>query len=521
MFLTTVGVTPAAAVSIQTIAGQTPIATAIQISKSEFPTSQSAGAVVLASSGSGSYSDAIAGGPLAAREGGPLLLTEPAPSSLDPTVQTEIQRVLPTGKTVYILGGTLALSASIDTTLQDLGYQTSRLSGSDGAATAVAIAGMLGDPSTIFEATYTSFTDALSAVPAAIKVGGAILFTDESAQAPETATYLAAHPSDTRYAIGGPLAAYGADPTATPVYGEDFYGTSVAVASRFFPNTATFGAASTVNGADWTDGATGGVYMGRSPHVGPVLLVPTSGALPPMVANYLTAISPATGYVFGGTSAVGTDVVSKLGSTTASKVGTPAPAAANPAPVDSLYESPSSVEVSRDGGYSVLLPDGADLWLFGDTQPFLNGSQTPFTTLFGTTAAEGVTAPGLIPNNLMEVPTPAQTPTTQPPSLSPSTAPQPFLPAPAVFGYTTKVNADKSHTFTTTSGSCPFPARWDRGAALMPGDQDVLLPYLDVCEDPGNVNGDVFMTEGWGFAEYNWAMNYFDVPPYDVFGPKP
>jgi len=42
-------------------------------------------------------------------------------------------------------------------------------------------------------------------VPAAIHTGGAILLTDGTVQAPETATYLGAHSGDTRYAIGGRL----------------------------------------------------------------------------------------------------------------------------------------------------------------------------------------------------------------------------------------------------------------------------------------------------------------------------
>ena len=73
---------------------------------------------------------------------------------------------------MYILGGDLALSPSIDTTLQGLGYVTQRVAGADEYATAVDVAEQLGNPSTIFEATGLSFQDALSAVPAAIATRG-------------------------------------------------------------------------------------------------------------------------------------------------------------------------------------------------------------------------------------------------------------------------------------------------------------------------------------------------------------
>jgi hypothetical protein len=306
--------TPAAGVPVQRIYGTDAIETSIAVSQAEFPTSDSAKAVVLARSDF--FSDALAGGPLAAKVGGPLLITPGASlsSSLDPRIQAEIQRVLPVGGTVYILGGDLALSPSIDTALQALGYVAQRVAGTDEYATAVDVAEQLGNPSVIFEATGLTFPDALSAVPAAIEKGGAILLTDGSTQAPETAAYLAAHPGDTRYAIGGPLAAYGADPTATPVYGQDLYDTSATVATTFFPEATVFGAAT---GANYPDALSGGVFMGTSATAGPVLLVQPSGPLPTSIASYLSgAVSTLTqGYLFGGPLAVGNDVLSELQST--------------------------------------------------------------------------------------------------------------------------------------------------------------------------------------------------------------
>jgi hypothetical protein len=299
-----------ATTGVTQIYGIDPIGTSVATSEAEFPTAGSAGAVVLARDDF--FSDALAGGPLAASVNGPLLLTEGAPVSatLDPRTQAEIQRVLPTGGTVYILGGDLALSPTIDTTLTGLGYNVVREAGSDEYATAVDVAEQLGNPTTIFEATGLSFYDALSAVPAAIKDHAAILLTDGSSQAFETYEYLLAHPGDTRYAIGGQLAAYGADPTATPVYGQDLFGTSAAVATTFFPDASIFGVATS---ADFPDALGGGVFMATGGRSGPLLLVNPTTPLPPEILPYLASRAPGSpGFVFGGPLAVGSAVVAAV-----------------------------------------------------------------------------------------------------------------------------------------------------------------------------------------------------------------
>jgi hypothetical protein len=216
---------------------------------------------------------------------------------------------------VYILGGELALSPDIDATLEAMGYAVVREPGINEYATAVDIAGAIamtswGVPSTIFEATGLSFYDALSADPAAIEEHAAILLTDGPTQAPETAAYLAGHPGDTRYAIGGPLAAFGADPSAIAVYGQDLFNTSAAVASYFFPRPSTFGVATA---ASFPDALGGGVFMATGEIRGPLLLVNQNTPLPPEILPYLASLPVGTpSYVFGGPLAVDADVLVAL-----------------------------------------------------------------------------------------------------------------------------------------------------------------------------------------------------------------
>jgi hypothetical protein len=296
--------------SLTQIYGVDAIGTSIAISEAEFPTKGSAGGVVLARDDF--FSDALAGGPLAATVDGPLLITEGAPvsSTLDPRVLAEIQRVLPVAGTVYILGGDLALSPNIDATLQGLGYNVVREAGADEYATAVDIAEQLGNPTTVFEATGLNFYDALSADPAAIEEHGAILLTNGPSESLETYVYIVEHPGDTRYAIGGPLAAAGADAGATAVYGQDQFNTSAAVATYFFPHPSVFGAATA---AEFPDALGGGVFMATGGRLGPILLVNPSAPLPTEITPYLASLAVGTpGYVFGGPLAVGPDVVTAL-----------------------------------------------------------------------------------------------------------------------------------------------------------------------------------------------------------------
>lgn len=131
--------------TVTRVYGTDAIGTAIAVSQAQFPNTGSAGAVVLARSDF--FSDAAAGAPLAAEVDGPLLLTPGASlsSSLDPRVLAEIQRVLSVGRTIYVLGGDLALSPDIDTALAGLGYQVVRVAGADEYATRGGYRGATGE----------------------------------------------------------------------------------------------------------------------------------------------------------------------------------------------------------------------------------------------------------------------------------------------------------------------------------------------------------------------------------------
>ena len=209
--------------------------------------------------------------------------------------------MLASGGQVYLLGGTSAIPAAVETQLKAMGYQTTRLAGSTRYATAVDVADALGDPTTVLLATATNYPDALTAGPAAAHIGGAVLLTAGSVMPSETATYLAAH-AKTTYAIGGPAAV--AAPAAHAIVGADRYGTAVDVATTFFTAPTTLGIAT---GTNFPDALAAGAFLAR---VGGPLVLTSADTLPSPTLQYLTSVasSATSAHIFGGTSAVSDSV---------------------------------------------------------------------------------------------------------------------------------------------------------------------------------------------------------------------
>jgi YVTN family beta-propeller protein len=284
---------------VNRLAGPDRFATAVAASGAGFAVG-GAGAVVLARADS--YTDALVAAPLAAAKHGPLLLT--SGETLPADTKAELQRVLAPGGAVYLVGGLSAIPASIATQLIGLGYTTLRLQGANRYATAVQVAGALGNPATVLLTTGLNYPDGLAAGPAAAQVGGAVLLTDGATMPTETQSYLTAH-ATTRYAIGGPAVA--ADATAIAVAGGDRYATATAVAAKFFTAPTVAGVAT---GANFPDALAGGALLAHLK--GPLLLTaPTT--LPVATSSYLGANPTlATVDVFGGAGAIGDAVTAAI-----------------------------------------------------------------------------------------------------------------------------------------------------------------------------------------------------------------
>lgn len=291
---------------VDRLSGQDRIETALAVSSTSFPDPDTAGAVVLATAGG--YPDALAGVPLAATLGGPILLN---PSdALDGRVAEEIDRLLPEGRTVVLLGGTAVLSDEVEQAVRDRGYQVVRLGGEDRFATARIIAeGGMGSPELVFLVTGRNFADALAAAAPAIAYRGAILLTGTDEAVTATSEYIAANPQAQFIALGGPAAR--AYPDHPSIIGGDRYATATMIADTFWPNPTRIGIAS---GTNFPDALAGGVHTGTN--FGPMLLVPPSGPLPDSVADYLARHADTIddhSYLYGGPTALGDDILEAVG----------------------------------------------------------------------------------------------------------------------------------------------------------------------------------------------------------------
>ncbi len=162
---------------VQRIGGADRYATAALVSRQTFAPGLGAAYVATGLA----FPDALVGGAAAARAGSPVLLTRPG--TLPSATVTELRRLAPAR--IVVLGGPSAVGEGVVAQLRSLATTGAviRLAGPDRYATAAAIsrasfpAGVPG----LYVATGIGFPDALVAVPAAARIGAALLLVPGSA----------------------------------------------------------------------------------------------------------------------------------------------------------------------------------------------------------------------------------------------------------------------------------------------------------------------------------------------------
>jgi putative cell wall-binding protein len=286
----------------------------VEVAKKVYPAALSAKSAVLVN-GERAV-DALGAVPLAVQAGAPILFTKK--DFIPDSVWSEIQRAVPKGATIYLIGGSSAIDDNQSAFLVAQGYVVKRVSGATRVETAVAIAETLvtlrkAPNDIVFLVNGTALADGLSVAPAANRHTAPVLLTNTSDVPQVTLEYLKATGLRVIYIIGGNSVIDGgvvqelldAGIFAFRVGGQTRYETSETIASTFFGDTIrpVFGLA---NGDTIIDSLSAGVHM--SMQEGPVLLIKESAAETVCLATarYLSrnAKEIEGGYAYGGSSVI-------------------------------------------------------------------------------------------------------------------------------------------------------------------------------------------------------------------------
>jgi putative cell wall-binding protein len=314
------GSSPAgAAPSVTRAAGSDRIGTAVAASRAFHGASTEA---VLATAGA--FPDALAAGALAARLQAPVLLTWR--DSLPSVVADELRRL--GVRTVWILGGTRAVSSEVETTLLTSGYAVRRLAGDSRYSTAREVAASVGrSPTGEVAVALGDHTDPDRAWADALAAGALaaaphyvpVLLTRPDSLPEETGEALADLDPDDVLLLGGPAAIsshvedelrrLGHD--VRRVAGASRYATSVALAGTALDRTDGPVTAVFASGEDFPDALSASAVA--TAVQGPLVLVP-SRSLDAHVDRFLRdhAHRWSGGVVLGGPAAVDDAVLQQL-----------------------------------------------------------------------------------------------------------------------------------------------------------------------------------------------------------------
>lgn len=282
------------------ISGVNRYATAVELSKEGW---DSADTVVLATGNN--YADALAGVPLAKKHDAPLLLSQS--SKLTAETYEEIKRL--GAKTVYVVGGTGAISEAVVKQLKSDGIDVKRLSGMDRYETAAKIAEQFGTSEKAIVVSGLNFPDALSVASYAGTDGTPILLTRNNAVPNATKAALVKLGVENTLVIGGTGAvsekAASELPNSFRIRGSNRYETSLEVAKYFGSPTDTVYVAT---GKGFADALAGGALAAKQ-NTGVYLV---GNSVPAELGEYLQKNGVEYAKVIGGSGAVSNDIMKQL-----------------------------------------------------------------------------------------------------------------------------------------------------------------------------------------------------------------
>ncbi len=297
------------------LAGQSRVDTALAIAKAEYPGKLEN--VVLATADN--YPDALAGSALAYKLNAPILLVGSSEADQAKVLDYLKSNLDPAG-TVYILGGTGAVSSAMEAKVTATGFNhITRLGGTDRYETAVKIAGQLGVRSgtPVVLVTGENYPDGLSVSSVAAQMQLPVLLVRKDGISGAVAQEIAAIKPAKVYIIGRE----GAIGTAVEnqvaqitglaqanivrIGGADRYETSLAVAQYFRLSGQSVCVAT---GNNFPDAMAGSVYAAN--FNAPIILA--DGSLSDKAMNYLQTRKMTGATIFGGEAVVSKDIEQKL-----------------------------------------------------------------------------------------------------------------------------------------------------------------------------------------------------------------
>ena len=300
---------------VQRLFGSNRVETAIAIAQANYPGKVTN--VVLATANN--YPDALAGSVLAYKLNAPLLLVGSTAQDQE-SLLNYLKEHVETAGTITILGGTGAVPAAVEETIQAHGYsQVVRLGGANRYETALKIAEELdveqGRP--VILAYGGNYPDTLSVSSAAAAIQSPILLVEKNGISEGVKNKLAQIKPIKVYIIGleGVISQQVEDEVAQltslkqeniiRIGGPDRYQTSLAVAKYFNLSGKNIGIAT---GNNFPDALAGSVYAAN--HNAPILLL--NDTIPNDVMDYLKSREMTGATIFGGEAVINAEIEQKL-----------------------------------------------------------------------------------------------------------------------------------------------------------------------------------------------------------------
>ncbi|PIJ07202.1 hypothetical protein BMH32_12595, partial [Leucobacter sp. OLJS4] len=231
------------------------------------------------------------------------------PTALVGETKAEITRL--EAKTVYIAGGTGAISASVEAEIKRMGVKIVRMAGSDRYATSLKIAetGWKSGSERAFVATGRDYPDALSAGSAAGATGVPVILVDGKLSALNSTSRaaLAKYGTKNLYIAGGTgvvstgveSSMRGGGKTVERFAGGTRYETSAAIAKEWHTKG---GLVYLATGVDFPDALAGSAVAGAQ--AAPIMLTQKNCVPKPVKDAITNTIKPQRGYVLGGTGVI-------------------------------------------------------------------------------------------------------------------------------------------------------------------------------------------------------------------------